>query len=260
MKCNEIMKVLEQLSPLKYACDWDNVGLMAGNPEAQISKVLVALDCDDAAIEKAVQIGADLIVTHHPLIFGDLKNVRSDELTGKRIIKLIQNNICCYAMHTNFDAKGGMAELAANIIGLENTEVLDVILEGEGFGRVGTFSELLTLRQWAERVKTLFGLPHVIVYGDLDTHPVKIAISPGSGKDYVSCAIQKGAQLLITGDMNHHGGIDAVASGLLIIDAGHYGTEHIFVEFVSNYLKKQFLNSNHIEIVQMDKKLPYVIV
>lgn len=259
MKCSEIIEILEQLSPKRFACDWDNVGLMVGNPDAQIHKVLVTLDGDDAAIDKAVETGADLIITHHPLIFGQLKNVTANGLTGRRIIRLIENHIGLYSMHTNFDVKGGMAQLAADMIGIKEGEVLEYVCDEEGFGRVGSFEESLTVRQWAEKVKTLFGLPHVSVFGDLDRSISRVAISPGSGKDFVQCSIEKGAQLLITGDINHHSGIDANAMGLEIIDAGHYGIEHIFIKYIGEYLET-FLTAHQVKIVQMNKKLPFEIV
>lgn len=260
MKCNEIIEILEQLSPKRFACEWDNVGLMAGSADSDIHKILVALDCDDAAVEKAVSIGADLIVTHHPLIFGGLKHVTADDLTGRRIIRMIQNHISCYAMHTNFDVKGGMAQLAADMIGIKNVEPLEIICEGEGLGRIGTWEEILTVGQWAERIKQVFGLPTVCVYGNLENEVSKVAISPGSGKDYVSCSNQKGADLLITGDITHHVGIDAVAQNLAVIDAGHYGIEHIFIQFVGGYLKEKTAASGKIQIIEMDKKLPFIIV
>ena len=272
MKCSEIIEILEQLSPVRFACDWDNVGLMVGNPDANIKTILVTLDGDDAAIDKAIETGSDLIITHHPLIFNPIKNVTSNDLTGRRIIKLIENNVSVYSMHTNFDVKGGMAQLAADIIGIKDGEVLETVGEGEGLGRVGTFQELLTVREWADKIKELFGLPNICVFGDLDRVVSRVAISPGSGKDYVQYAIEKRAQLLITGDINHHSGIDANAQGLEIIDAGHYGIEHIFIKFISEYLEtkllsfqnvqgeKIVLNNSNIQIVQMNKKIPFEIV
>jgi len=260
MKCSEIIAILEQLSPKRFASDWDNIGLMVGNPDANIKKILVTLDGDDAAIDKAIESGSNLIITHHPLIFNQIKNVTTNELTGQRIIKLVQNNINVYSMHTNFDVKGGMAQLAADMIGMIDGEVLEDICEGEGIGRVGTFKELLTVRQWADKIKDLFGLPNVCVFGDLERIVSRVAISPGSGKDYVQIAIERGAQLFISGDINHHSGIDANAQGLEIIDAGHYGLEHIFIKFISEYLEIKLLSSSNVQIVQMNKKIPFEIV
>ncbi|SEW24665.1 Nif3-like dinuclear metal center hexameric protein [[Clostridium] fimetarium] len=260
MKCSEIIEILELLSPKRFACDWDNVGLMVGSPNAHIKKILVTLDGDDAAIDEAIKTGSDLIITHHPLIFNEIKNVTTGDLTGRRIIKLIQNDICVYSMHTNFDVKGGMAQLAADMIGIQDGEVLEDVCEGEGLGRVGTFGESLTVRQWADKIKALFGLPNVCVFGNLERIVSRVAISPGSGKDFVQCAIEKGAQLFISGDINHHSGIDANAQGLEIIDAGHYGIEHIFIKFISEYLESEILASQEVQIVHMNKKLPFVIV
>ena len=260
MKCSEIIVILEQLSPKRFSCDWDNIGLMVGSPDAHIKKILVTLDGDDDAIDKAIETGSDLIITHHPLIFNQIKNVTTNELTGQRIIKLVQNNINVYSMHTNFDVKGGMAQLAADMIGMIDGEVLEDICEGEGIGRVGTFKELLTVRQWADKIKDLFGLPNVCVFGDLERIVSRVAISPGSGKDYVQIAIERGAQLFISGDINHHSGIDANAQGLEIIDAGHYGLEHIFIKFISEYLETKLLSSSNVQIVQMNKKIPFEIV
>lgn len=259
MKCKDIIEILEELSPTRFASDWDNIGLMVGDKDMDVKKILIALDGDDAAIDHAIDFGVDLIVTHHPLIFKKLNKITSDELTGKRLTRLIHNNISLYSMHTNFDVKGGMAQIAADIIGIYDCDVLEQVCEGEGFGRVGSYDDL-SVRQWAERVKQIFNLPNVCVYGDLDRIVNKIAISPGSGKDFIENAVEKGAQLFITGDINHHGGIDANALGLEIIDAGHYGLEHIFIEFISKYLKEKLSKDNEISIIQMPIKMPFVII
>ena len=257
MKCKEIMTLLELLSPKKYACSWDNVGLMTGNADSEITKVLVALEADDTVIQKAIDIEADMIVTHHPLIFGGVKTVTTDTLTGRRIVKLIQNNICCYSMHTNFDVKGGMAELAANLLQMKNPEVLEPVIEDEGLGRVADFVENLTIAQWVDRVKQAFGVDSVTVYGNLDTIVNRIAVAPGSGGDSISFALEKQAEVLITGDIKHHTGTDALAMGLNIIDAGHYGTEHIFIDFIAAYLENELRN---VEVIRMEKKIPYQVL
>lgn len=256
MKCREIIGLLEQLSPVEYACDWDNVGLMVGDRDREIKKVLITLDADRETVERAAGIRADMIITHHPLIFSDLKSVTTDTLTGSKIYQLIQNNICCYSMHTNFDTKGGMAEEAAKLLEMPDSLVLEVTCEEEGIGRYAECKTGMTVREWAEKVKKAFDLPQVFVYGDLQETAEKVAVVPGSGKGYIRTALEKGVELLITGDIGYHDGTEAKEKGLNIIDAGHYGTEHIFIDYIYNYLNKH-LEKNQVEIIADGKKNPY---
>lgn len=255
MKCSEITKKLETLSPPKYACEWDNVGLMAGSGEDEIESVLVTLDCDERAIDYAISNSIDLIVSHHPLIFGGLNKVNDSSLTGKRVLKLIRSGIDVYSMHTNFDIKGGMAELAAKMLGMENPQILEETCDGEGLGRWDVFPKN-TVGSWADKVKDCFGLPNVSVFGDLQRQVTKVAIAPGSGKDAVSRAVRLGVELIVTGDVGHHTGTDAVACGCSVIDAGHYGIEHIFIDFIGEYLKKH----TDCMVLKVPEKMPYTIM
>ena len=242
MKAGEVIRILEEQSPLSFACDWDNVGLLAGDREKEVQKIYIALDATDEAIDAAVGAGADLLLTHHPLIFKGLKRVVAEDFIGRRIIKLIQNDMAYYAMHTNFDVVG-MADLSAAMLGLQDASVLDVtaVVGGkqEGIGRVGILLEPMDLRHCAQFVKAAFGLSQVQIFGDGGTLLKKAAISPGSGKSEIGNAIAQGADVLITGDIDHHDGIDAVARGLCVIDAGHYGLEHIFIGYMAKYLKER---------------------
>ena len=239
MLCKEVMDVIEEAYPADYAMDWDNVGLLVGRDDKEVSRVYVALDADDAAIEAAVRWKADMLVTHHPMIFSGLKRINNLDFIGARILKLIQNDISCYAMHTNYDVLG-MAELSGKKMALRNPEVLEVTREGErpeGIGRVADLASPVPLKEVCWSVKDRFHLGAVKVFGDMDRMVSRIAISPGPGKSMVKAALDKRADVLITGDIDHHTGIDAVAQGLAIIDAGHYGIEHIFIEDVKAYLE-----------------------
>lgn len=124
--CGEIIKELERFAPKHLAEKWDNVGLTIGNPHKQIKKILVALDVIPAVIEEAIHIGADLIVTHHPMIlFQNIKNIQSNTYLGKKIYDFIQNDISAYCMHTNLDiAFGGTNDVLAELVGLENINIL----------------------------------------------------------------------------------------------------------------------------------------
>lgn len=243
MKCSEIMAKLEELSPASYAAPWDNIGLLVGRKEKEVQSIFVALDATDDVISKAIECEADMLLTHHPMIFSPLKRVLADDYIGRRVLKLAKHDISYYAMHTNFDVMG-MADAAADIIDLSKREVLEVTFEDEigmeGFGRVGRLPEIMSLYELCDFVKEKFEIDSVKVFGDLDTTCEIAAISPGSGKSMIDAAVKSGADVIITGDIDHHSGIDAVAKGLTVIDAGHHGIEKLFVPYMEEYLRREF--------------------
>lgn len=265
MRCEEMIKVLEELAAQSMACSWDNPGLLVGWKEKEVRKVYLALDATDQVIGDAVREGADLLLTHHPLLFKPLKRIDGGDFIGRRVIKLIQNGICCYAMHTNYDsAPGCMADLAAAKIGLEDGHILETCGEKDGvpygIGRVGTLTGAPTLRELAERVKEAFHLPFVTVYGDLGSEQkIQVcAVSPGSGGSMIGAALKWKADVLVTGDIGHHDGIDSVARQMAVIDAGHYGLEHIFMEHVEGYLKEKV--GEQVQIVKAPVVFPAAVL
>jgi dinuclear metal center YbgI/SA1388 family protein len=183
-----------------------------------------------------------MLLTHHPLIFSPQNRITAEDFTGKRIIKLIANDICCYASHTNFDVLG-MGVEAAERLALEERSVLEITFEDElsqeGIGRVGILPECMTLRECASYVKETFDLDTVKVFGEEDRKVRKAAVVPGAGKDYIRQAVRAGADVYITGDIGHHDGIDALEQGLTIIDAGHFGVEQIFVPYMKEFLSRE---------------------
>lgn len=267
MKCSDVIKILEDLAPVSCACEWDNPGLLAGRRDKEVRKILVTLDAADEAVEKAVKEGADMLLSHHPLIFKPVKKINDEDFITKRILTLIQHDISYYAMHTNFDsAPGCMADLAAERLGLTDAEVLEDmgVLERDGLsmpygiGKIGNFSKELSVEEAAELVKNAFGLEAVSVYG-MDRGIVKrAALCPGSGGSEIEIALQKGADVLITGDISHHQGIDAVARNMAVIDGGHYGLEHIFIDFMCQYLGEKL--QGQAEVVGMPVRFPVKVV
>lgn len=240
MLCKEIITVIEAAYPKSAALDFDNVGLQAGRSEKEVNCVYLALDATEKVIEQAKEAGADMLITHHPLIFSPLKHVTDEDFISRRIVNLIQSDISYYAMHTNYDVLG-MAELSARILELEDTEVLDITSEingvPEGIGRAGALKNTMTLEECCVYVKNKLGLGSVKVFGDMDRKVVRLAVSPGSGKSAVLPALRTGADVLVTGDIGHHDGLDAVEQGLAVIDAGHYGTEYIFIDDMKEFLQ-----------------------
>ena len=241
MICTDIISIIEHTYPTEAALEWDNVGLQVGRYSKDVSTIYIALDLTDAVIEDAILEGADMIITHHPMIFSPIKSVTDGDLIGKRLIRLLQNDICYYAMHTNYDALG-MAELASEKLGLCDASVLEeIVLEGEGIGRVGNLKKEMSLEDCCKLVKTTFDIPDVKLYGDRNQMVQRIAISPGSGKSMIRHALEKNAQVLIAGDFDHHSCLDAMDNGLAIIDAGHYGTEYMFVEDIASFIREKFI-------------------
>ena len=262
MTVEKIITLLNQQAPESSALDWDNVGLLVGDKDWDVDKVYIALDATEEVIDDAIEAGAQLIVTHHPMIFKSVNKVTADHFVGRRILKLIEHHIAVYAMHTNFDIHG-MTDLAQNVLGIKQSVVLDVCETDEesqeeyGIGCVGMLDDMMTLEQFATYVREAFHLTHVKVFGDADTEIRMVAISPGSGRGAVGNAIRKAADVLVTGDIDHHTGIDAVAKGLCIVDAGHYGVEHIFISYIANYLQGK---TGTLEIVCAQKKEPFWLV
>ncbi|MDD2980613.1 MAG: Nif3-like dinuclear metal center hexameric protein [Hespellia sp.] len=257
MTCKDIINTIEEFYPRDAALDFDNVGLQAGRRDKEIRKIYLALDASDQVIEDAAAYGADMIITHHPLIFSPLKRVTDEDFISRRILRMIQKDICYYAMHTNYDVLR-MAELSAQILEIEQSVVLEETTadKSQGIGRIGSFSEAMTLAACAEHVKKKLKLPNVKVFGCPDWTVRCAATSPGSGKSVIGSALEKGAQVLITGDIDHHEGMDAVARKLAIIDAGHYGTEYIFMEDMKQFLGEH-LPEAEVEMAQM--QIPYFI-
>lgn len=260
MKCQEIINVLQKQAPEHYACDWDNVGLLVGDSQKEIDKIYIALDATEETIEEAAALGADMLLTHHPMIFKGLKKVNTEDFIGRRVMSLIRSDISYYAMHTNFDVKG-MAELAAQRMKFKDCEVLEVTCEDEeglqGIGKIGMLPEAMNLRTCAEQVKEAFHVEQVKVFGDLGAAVTKAAICPGSGKSVISEALKAGVQVLITGDIDHHEGIDAAAQGMAVIDAGHYGIEKIFIPYMKQYLEE---NTKGLTILEQPEKQPFVYI
>lgn len=260
MRCKEIMNWIEERYPVSYAEEWDNVGLLVGRDDKEVACVFLALDLTDEVLKQAEEAGADLIITHHPMLFSPVKKINNQSVNGRRILKLIREDISYYAMHTNYDVMG-MADLSAEYLQLKETEVLDVTVASEkgpeGFGRVGELPREMSLRECALFVKEQLSLPDVRVYGDPGQPVRRAAVCTGSGKSMIRQALEAGADVYVTGDIDHHTGIDTAAEGMGLIDAGHYGTEYIFMEAMRQALGSAFPG---LRIAMAPVRVPYLLL
>lgn len=245
MKCKDLIAVLEELAPSSYACDWDNPGLLTGRLDKEIKTIMVALDGTKKTVEEAVGQKADLLITHHPVIFSSIKKINDGDFLGDKLLTLIEHKIACYAMHTNYDIAGGMAEICGDRMGLMSQVPFEQTGERDGrpvgIGKTGLLPQKMTLEECAKKVKEVFGLPGVQVFGDLQKQVEKIAISPGSGRSMLKEAARQQVDVLITGDIGHHEGLDGMDMGFAVIEAGHYGLEQVFIDHVTEYI------NNHTE-------------
>jgi dinuclear metal center YbgI/SA1388 family protein len=218
--------------------DWDNVGLLIGDPSRQAEKILVALDASEATVNKAVQEGYDFIITHHPLIYNPLKRITADEPVGSKIIKLIKNNIGLYTAHTNLDiAEGGINDILSDRLCLTEKESL---MES-GLGKVGNLRNPMTLNSLVKHVKLTLSLPEVRFTGNPEQmiHKVGICAGGASRMHFCHAAIEKKCDVYITGDFHYHGITEAVERGLSLIDINHYFGEAPIIPVIASRLSDE---------------------
>lgn len=241
---NDIRNKIEASFPLSLAMDWDNPGLLCGRGKKEVHHVIAALDATDEVIRQAIEEGADLVLTHHPMIFKPAAKINDETSIGRRIIDFIRHDISYYAMHTNFDVgKGGMADIVALRLGIASRKPLEQTAEEDGtaigIGFVGELSETLDAHALAKLVKERFQIPSLDYYDG--RRPIRrIAVCPGSGHGMYKYVQKAMSDAFITGDMGHHDGLDAVEDGISLINAGHFGLEHIFTDWAKAFFKEQF--------------------
>ncbi len=240
----DITNYLEEFAPRHLAEDWDNPGLTVGNPNQEVRKILLALDVLDEVIEEAADLGAELIVTHHPMIlFKKIKSITTETPLGGRIHALIRNDISAYAAHTNLDtAKGGVNDLLAEMAGMTEVSILEVshvAADGteDGLGRVGILTEPMRFADFAKMMKEKLGLPSMRLVGDGEKMIQKIGLCSGSGMSMLPNAIAEGVDLFITGDARYHESQKALEMGMCVMDATHYASEVIVLPMLKEYLE-----------------------
>ena len=233
MTAREIAAVVEEFAPLETQESWDNAGFCIGSPEQEVHGVMVALDCTKELIREAVRHGADMVVTHHPLVFGGLKKICPEDPVGAAVIEAIRSGVVIYAAHTNADkADGGVNTLMAQRLGL--TDVVPV--DDSGLCFIGQLPEPVSGRDFCSYVKRCFGLK-VLRCSEPVEKVARVATSCGSGSSFADAAFRSGADAFVTGDVSYHH--FAVPQGRMILDIGHYESEIGIVEkFVSLLQKK----------------------
>lgn len=247
-----VAEVMNRIAPKKLAEEWDNPGLLVGNPKTEVEKIFIALDVTEEVIKNAIDFGANLIVAHHPIIFHAVKNFRTDLPLGRKLEMLIKNNIAVFAAHTNLDiADGGVNDILAEKIGL-----LDVKMFGEeefSLGRIGRLAESMTAKNFAEHVKKVLNAENVRLIDAGDFLIEKVGICSGAGSDIISKAKFFGANCFVTGDVKYHEAQSAIENKIHVIDAGHFATEFPIVHALAETLQKEFEKLNYKIKIAEDK-------
>ncbi len=215
----DIYHWLDSIAPFETAEGFDNAGLLIGDREKPVSRIILTLDLSETVVQEAVAFGAELIITHHPIIFSPLRRINYQSPFGRMLLGLTGAGISVISAHTNWDkAPGGVGDTLANLLGLTSLQPLD------DYVRLGTLETPLTAAAFAQRVKDALGFAPRW-YGDEGRLLRKVAVAGGSYGEGYEPALAAGADAFLTGEVKHHEILDAVAQGLIIFDGGHHATE-----------------------------------
>ena len=253
---HEIEQALFELAPKSGAMSWDNVGQLLGDPDMEVSRVLVSLDITEAVADEAMEKGCQLIVAHHPIMnckWLPVQTVRSDTPQGHLLLKLLRHGISAICMHTNLDvAPGGVNDALADALRLEDPGPLS---PEDGIGRVGNLHEPMTLRDFVKEVCRALGC-NGVRYSDAGRMVSRVAVGGGSCGDYESAAIAAGCDTFVTADLGYHQFLDAPGKKINLIDAGHFPTEDPVCQRLISYICARFPELNvtksasHQEVIQ----------
>ena len=247
---SQVCAAMEALWPLSLQSGWDASGVVAGRPEQPIRRIHWAVDPVQAVADEAVEMGADLLITHHPLFLKPVNSMAATTFKGKVVHTLVENSCALITAHTNADsAVGGVSDVLAEILGLENIEPLAAANDGlveEGIGRVGTLQQAMRLEEFAARVYS--AMPAVAggvrVAGDADGLVSKVAITGGAGDSLFDHVRQHEADVYITADLRHHPASEAREQAMMgsdrpyLIDVSHFASEWLWLPAGANALER----------------------
>ena len=256
VKLREILDYCWTLAPEGLQESWDNVGLLCGRRDAEISRVLVALDPTEVTAREAVETGAQLLLTHHPLMFS-LKAVSDETAAGRTLLYLAEHGVAAVALHTNLDsARGGVNDCLAGLLGLSEPVPLcpSASNPGAGLGRIGTIPPV-HLPVFVEFVRQQLDCQG-LRYADAGRPVSRVAVGGGACMDCLPQVVAAGCDTFVTGDVKYHQFMDAVNQGVNLIDAGHFETENPVCGWLCDRLRAQFpalsvqLSEKHCDLIQ----------
>ena len=233
---NEVYDYLCELAPLSLQMEFDNSGFQVGRGKARVRRALLALDVTDDVVEEAISLGAELIVSHHPLIFNAPKCISDADPGTERLLRIMENRIAVISMHTNLDiAEGGVNDVLIRLLGAEPERGLDA----DGCGRIGTLKQPMRMAEFLplcrERLKT-----NGLRYYDAGRLVQRLAVMGGSGGDCVDAAFSLGCDTYVTADVKYHEFLRARELGINLIDGDHFCTETPVIPVLREKLAQRF--------------------
>ena len=280
-KLKDLMEILEEIAPTELAESWDNSGLQVGFLDQTIERVALSLDPTLQAVEYAALHRAQLLLSHHPLIFKPISSIRDGDYPGAVVYEAIRRGLSIVAMHTNLDAAHeGINTILAALLGLKEIEPLSPGRGGQeagsssaaqhpgekeeheekppdktGLGRIGKLSKPCSLSEFIPKAKRLLGLDILRVVGKASRSIKRVAVVGGSGGSLIKEAWLRGADLLVTGDVSYHQAREAEFLGLAVIDGGHFATERVAFRKFGRQLQKEVTTRGwKIEVLFNDKE------
>ena len=240
MNVNDLELFLNETFPVENALDYDNVGLIAGDRNKIVTAILVSLDLTDKAIEAAKEAGANVIVTHHPIIFGGIKTLTLDDYTGKILVKLVQSGISVIACHTNLDLTGEFGNLAiADKLGAEDPKPLEGAVCGVVYN-INTIDRI-KLKDYCAEVCKALGSSGVITINNPENYVRRVFIQGGSfDEDSLEAVIKGGVDTIISGEIKHHICVGLEQMGINTIIAGHSATEQAYLPKIKQMLSEKY--------------------
>ena len=236
-----ISAFLEQLAPFRLAEDWDNVGLLVGHRDRNVTKLMTCLTVTPASAAEAVESGAELIVTHHPIPFAATKRLTADTTVGRVLLDLIAARIAVFSAHTAFDSAGeGINQRLATGLELRGIAPLMPHAEGQGTGRWGWLADPLSLGQLAERLKKFLAIQRLQMVGDPQQIVRTVAVACGAAGELLDAARQNGCDAMVLGEARFHTCLEAEALGIGLLLPGHFASERFAVECLADVLARQF--------------------
>lgn len=229
-KVRDIVDLMEAIAPAQLAESWDNVGLLLGSSGTSVSRILVTLDITAGVIRDAVQNQAEMIISHHPVLFRPVKVINDSNVTGTQVMQLLKAGIAVYCAHTNLDkAIGGTDDTLAALLGLQDVRPLAANGSGDfvqpGFGRIGKLPQKQPLERYLLNIKKALHAAGADYIGDPAKQIQIVASCAGAGGDFIELAREAGADLFVTGEVKYHEALPVVDADMALASFGHYATE-----------------------------------